>query len=102
MAGVACGLALARLAGSYFEDVRMPGVLPIIGSALVLLAAAVIASISRRPAPRASTLCRPCDRTRFRMRFNLWAGIFLAAVTAFGADTRELQQRRERAAGSLQ
>ncbi len=31
------------------------------------------------------------------MRINLWAGILLAAVTAFGADTRELQQRRERA-----
>jgi putative ABC transport system permease protein len=52
VAGVACGLALARLAGSYFEDVRMPGVLPIIGSALVLLAAAVIASIL--PAARAA------------------------------------------------
>jgi putative ABC transport system permease protein len=52
VAGVACGLAMARLAGSYFEDVRMPGVLPIIGSALVLLAAAVIASIL--PAARAA------------------------------------------------
>ncbi len=52
VAGTACGLALARLAGSYFEDVRMPGVLPIIGSALVLLAAAVIASIL--PAARAA------------------------------------------------
>jgi putative ABC transport system permease protein len=52
VAGVACGLALARLAGSYFEDVRMPGVLPIIGSAMVLLAAAVIASIL--PAARAA------------------------------------------------
>jgi predicted permease len=54
VAGVACGLALARLAGSYFEDVRMPGVLPIIGSALVLLAAAVIASIL--PAARAARI----------------------------------------------
>jgi putative ABC transport system permease protein len=52
VAGVACGLALARLAGSYFQDVRMPGVLPVIGSALVLLAAAVIASIL--PAARAA------------------------------------------------
>jgi putative ABC transport system permease protein len=52
VAGVACGLAMARLAGSYFEDVRMPGVLPIIGSAMVLLAAAVIASIL--PAARAA------------------------------------------------
>jgi putative ABC transport system permease protein len=52
VAGVACGLALARLAGSYFQDVRMPGALPVIGSALVLLAAAVIASIL--PAARAA------------------------------------------------
>ena len=52
VAGVACGFALARLAGSYFQDVRMPGVLPIVGSALVLLAAAVIASIL--PAARAA------------------------------------------------
>ncbi len=52
VAGTACGLALARLAASYSQDVRMPGVLPVIGSALVLLAAAVIASIL--PAARAS------------------------------------------------
>jgi predicted permease len=52
VAGVACGLALARLASSYFQDVRMPGVLPISGSALVLLAAAVVASIL--PAARAA------------------------------------------------
>ena len=51
VAGAACGLALARLAGSYFE-VRMPGVLPVLGSAMVLLAAAVIASIL--PAARAA------------------------------------------------
>jgi putative ABC transport system permease protein len=52
LAGAVCGFALARLASSYFEDVRMPGVLPIIGSALVLLAAAVVASIL--PAARAA------------------------------------------------
>ncbi len=52
VAGLACGLVLARLAGSYFQDVRMPGVLPVIGSALVLLAAAVVASIL--PATRAA------------------------------------------------
>ncbi|MGP0070382.1 MAG: ABC transporter permease [Bryobacteraceae bacterium] len=51
VAGAACGLALARLAGSYFE-VRMPGVLPVLASAMVLLAAAVIASIL--PAARAA------------------------------------------------
>jgi Xaa-Pro aminopeptidase len=35
------------------------------------------------------------------MRINLWAGILLAAVSALGADTRELQQRRERAAAAF-
>lgn len=52
VAGAVCGFALARLAGSYFEDVRMPGVLPVLGSVLVLLASAVIASIL--PAARAA------------------------------------------------
>jgi putative ABC transport system permease protein len=52
VAGTVCGFALARLAGSYFEEVRMPGVLPAIGSAIVLLAAAVVASIL--PAARAA------------------------------------------------
>ena len=52
VAGAACGYALARLAGSYIQDVRIPGVLPVIGSALVLLIAAVIASAV--PAARAA------------------------------------------------
>jgi len=52
LVGAACGFALARLASSYFQDVRMPGVLPILGSAMVLLAAAVVASI--QPAARAA------------------------------------------------
>jgi len=51
-AGAACGFALGSLAGNYFQDVRMPDALPIIGSALVLLAAAVIASVL--PAARAA------------------------------------------------
>src|SRR3954452_13269899 len=29
IAGGACGFALARLAGSYFQDMRMPGVVPV-------------------------------------------------------------------------
>jgi hypothetical protein len=45
VAGVVCGYVLARLAGSYFDDVRTPGALPIIGSAIVLLVAAVVASV---------------------------------------------------------
>ena len=50
--GAACGFALARLAGSYFQVVRMPGAAPVIGSAVVLLAAAVVASVL--PAIRAA------------------------------------------------
>jgi putative ABC transport system permease protein len=43
-AGVAAGLALQRLAGSLFENIKTPGVLVVVGAAGVLLAAAVIAS----------------------------------------------------------
>jgi ABC-type antimicrobial peptide transport system permease subunit len=52
VAGAVCGYALARLAGSFFQDMTMPGALPVIGSAMVLLAAAVVASIL--PAARAA------------------------------------------------
>jgi putative ABC transport system permease protein len=52
VAGAAGGYALARLAGSYFLDVRMPSMVPVVGSALVLLAAAVVASMV--PAARAA------------------------------------------------
>jgi putative ABC transport system permease protein len=52
VAGAVCGYALARLAGSYFPDMRLPGTAPIVGSALVLLAAAVVASVL--PAARAA------------------------------------------------
>src|SRR5229473_1877372 len=51
-AGAAGGYLLARFAGSYFLDVRMPSALPVIVSAVVLLAAAVIASAV--PAARAA------------------------------------------------
>jgi ABC-type antimicrobial peptide transport system permease subunit len=54
VAGAVVGYALARLAGSYFGDVRMPGILPIIGSTIVLLAAAVVASVL--PATRAARI----------------------------------------------
>ena len=40
------------LAGSYFPDMRMPGAVPVAGSAAVLLAAAVVASVL--PAARAA------------------------------------------------
>jgi predicted permease len=50
--GAAAGLALARFAGSYLTEVRIPGALPIAGAAIVLIAAAVLASLM--PAARAS------------------------------------------------
>jgi putative ABC transport system permease protein len=52
LAGAAFGFVVARVAGSYFGDLRMPGALPVIVSAFVLLAAAVIASML--PASRAA------------------------------------------------
>jgi ABC-type antimicrobial peptide transport system permease subunit len=52
LAGAAFGYILARLAGSYFLDVKMPGPLPVLASALVLLTAAVVASML--PAMRAA------------------------------------------------
>jgi predicted permease len=52
VAGVALGYAVLRLASAYFQGVRVPGLLPIAGSALVLLLAAVIASFL--PAARAA------------------------------------------------
>jgi predicted permease len=52
VAGALCGFALARLAGSYVQEARMPGALPIAGAVMVLLAAAVIASAL--PAARAA------------------------------------------------
>jgi len=54
VAGALCGYALARLAGSYFADVRMPDTVPVLASAIVLLAAAVIASVL--PAARAARI----------------------------------------------
>ncbi len=52
LAGVAFGFALGRLAGGYFSDVKMPGVLPVSISALVLMTVAVVASML--PAARAA------------------------------------------------
>ncbi|MCU1260861.1 MAG: hypothetical protein JWO80_3746 [Bryobacterales bacterium] len=52
VAGAACGFALAQLAGSYFLEMRLPGAVPVAGSAVVLLAAAVVASVL--PAARAA------------------------------------------------
>jgi ABC-type antimicrobial peptide transport system permease subunit len=52
VAGAACGFALARLAASYFSDMRLPDLLPVAGSVFVLLLAALIASAL--PAVRAA------------------------------------------------
>jgi putative ABC transport system permease protein len=46
------GLVVVRVAGSYFGDLKMPGAGPVIASAVLLLAAAVVASMI--PAARAA------------------------------------------------
>ena len=50
--GAAFGLVATRVAASYFADLKMPGAWPVVASALVLLAAAVVASML--PAARAA------------------------------------------------
>jgi len=52
VAGVVGGYLLARVAGSYIQDVHIPGALPLAGAAVVLVFAAVLASLM--PASRAS------------------------------------------------
>ncbi len=51
-AGAVGGFVMARVAGSYFSDLKMPGALPVFGAATVLMAAAVVASLL--PAARAA------------------------------------------------
>jgi len=46
-AGVAVGFMLARLAGRFFVEVKMPGALPAVVSAAVLMAVAIVASMLR-------------------------------------------------------
>jgi putative ABC transport system permease protein len=52
IAGAALGLVLARLAGAYFFELKTPSAWPVALSAVVLLAAAVVASVL--PAARAA------------------------------------------------
>ena len=52
IAGATLGFILARLAGRFFLEVKMPGALPAVISALLLMAVAVIASVL--PAARAA------------------------------------------------
>jgi ABC-type antimicrobial peptide transport system permease subunit len=50
--GIAGGFILARLVGGYLANVQLPGVLPLLGAALLLVAAAILASLI--PAARAA------------------------------------------------
>ena len=50
--GVVGGLALARVVGLFLQDVSLPGALPLLGAATILVAAAILASLM--PAARAS------------------------------------------------
>jgi predicted permease len=52
VSGAAFGFVLARLAGRYFVDIKMPGALPVAVSATILLLVAVVASMM--PAARAA------------------------------------------------
>jgi ABC-type antimicrobial peptide transport system permease subunit len=50
--GAVTGVVFARLAANYFGEMRLPGVLPMLGAAGLLVTAAVVASLI--PAARAS------------------------------------------------
>jgi putative ABC transport system permease protein len=52
VAGVVGGYALTRMLGAYIEEVRIPSALPIVAAAMILVVAAVLASLV--PAARAS------------------------------------------------
>ena len=52
IAGVAGGYLFVGVAASYFGNVRLPGTLPIVGAAALLVGAALLASLM--PAARAS------------------------------------------------
>jgi putative ABC transport system permease protein len=52
LVGAVAGYGLAKLVGSYITDIATPGVIPVVASAIILLAAAIIASAL--PAARAS------------------------------------------------
>jgi len=52
VAGAAGGYALARVVGSYIQNVQLPSVWPLIGSAAVLIVAAILGALL--PAARAA------------------------------------------------
>jgi putative ABC transport system permease protein len=58
VAGAIGGVLLSRIVGSFVPDVQMPGLVPIAGAALVLVVAAIVASVT--PAARASRVDVVC------------------------------------------
>jgi ABC-type antimicrobial peptide transport system permease subunit len=52
LAGAAFGFVVAHLAGSFFLEMKMPGALPVVISAFLLMTVAVLASLL--PAARAA------------------------------------------------
>jgi ABC-type antimicrobial peptide transport system permease subunit len=52
VAGAAAGYGFAAIAAKYVEAVRLPGALPLLSAALVLVASSIVASLM--PAARAS------------------------------------------------
>jgi putative ABC transport system permease protein len=51
-AGATGGIVLARIVSHYIIEIEIPGVIPIVGAALVLVGAAILASLM--PGARAS------------------------------------------------
>jgi hypothetical protein len=84
LAGAAFGFVLARLAGRYFLDVKMPGALPVFVSAFVLMTVALIASVLR-----ASMFCKRCApsdrRTGVRVTGNSKREMNLRAAGPHGS-----------------
>jgi putative ABC transport system permease protein len=56
LAGAAFGFVVARLAGGFFLEMKMPGALPVAISAFLLMTVAVVASLL--PAARAARAAR--------------------------------------------
>jgi ABC-type antimicrobial peptide transport system permease subunit len=52
--GAVGGLLLVGVASGYIPDIRIPGALPMAGAAMILVAAAILASLL--PAARASSV----------------------------------------------
>ena len=58
VAGAIGGVLLSRIVGSFVPDVQMPGLAAVAGAALVLVVAAIVASVT--PAARASRVDVVC------------------------------------------